>query len=147
MLLKKNNGRWRDSKGNRIFDPTVNKENMAAYYEDLYKKKPIQHHPYHHKVEETMKGLTENYECGQPECAQSPTKTEIKEAIDGKKNGKATTDWRNEILKKGGNEMVEFLHPVITAFWNGSMEFRHNNQCVERKGSGIIKKPQRYYSF
>ena len=47
-----------------------------------------------------------------------PTKKEIEEAIKNKKNRKSTTDWRNEILKRGGDPMVEMIVPVIETFWH-----------------------------
>ena len=47
-----------------------------------------------------------------------PTKVEIKETIMNKKNNKATTDWKNEIVKKGGDEMVDLILPAMKAFWD-----------------------------
>ena len=47
-----------------------------------------------------------------------PSRQELKEVILRKKNNKATTDWKNEILKKGGDPMVDMILPVIYAFWN-----------------------------
>ena len=51
------------------------------------------------------------------EIDHCPTKTEIKDVINNKKNRKATSDWKNEIIKRGGNEMVDFVYPTIKAFW------------------------------
>ena len=47
----------------------------------------------------------------------TPTEAELKKAIANKKDKKATTDWKNEIIKRGGDEMIDFIHPVIKAFW------------------------------
>ena len=35
-----------------------------------------------------------------------------------KKDKKATTDWKNVILKRGGEVMVDLIMPVIEAFWS-----------------------------
>ena len=120
----------RDDSGKRIFDPDLNKENMATYYESLYKKKPTKEHPYHDDVEKTIKELACNNESGLPENDSLPSQLEIKEAITNKKNNKATTDWKNEILKRGGDEMVTFVQPVVDAFWNEEETPDHWNMGV-----------------
>ena len=107
----------KDEDGKRIFDPEMNKENVAGYYEDLYKKKPHPDHPYHTEVAETIATLVQDTDATNPEWDRLPTLLEIRDAIEKKKNRKATTDWKNEVLKKGGNEMVRFVAPVIRAFW------------------------------
>ena len=60
-LLKKDDTRsWlitKSSHGERIFDPEKNKENMAQYYENLYKKQHYAHHSYHDKVAEGVEVL------------------------------------------------------------------------------------------
>ena len=53
-----------------------------------------------------------------PQLDSIPTREEIKKAITHKKNNKATTDWRNEILKHGGDPMIEMIMPVIETFWD-----------------------------
>ena len=107
----------KDKHGKRIYDPEMNKENIADYYENLYSKGQFEPHAYHNEVENAIITLTNNREEGLPENDGPPSEIEIKEAIEKKKNGKATTDWKNEIIKKGGNEMVKFIAPVIQAFW------------------------------
>ena len=107
----------KDPNGRRILDPTLNKQNIAAYYEDLYSRKDCEPHPYHSVVETEIQRMVNNREKGDEENDRIPTLMEISEAIQKKKNGKATTDWKNEILKRGGEEMVEFVFPVIKAFW------------------------------
>ena len=54
------------------------------------------------------------------DCLMS-TKKEVNDATSNKKNGKFTTDWKNELLKQGGDEMVEFAYLVIKAFCSGTM--------------------------
>ena len=119
--IKKDDGAsWlitKDKEGKRIFDPNRNKENIADYYEDLYSKKTVKNHPYHVKVRLDVQRLKESSHVNTCHRDQVPTRQEVKEAIEKKKSGKSTTDWKNEIIKKGGDEMVDFVYPVIRAFW------------------------------
>lgn len=116
MIAKGNNGFWKerrhmkrddgadwlivkDENGKRGMDPDVNKEIIARYYESLYSPGNIPSHPYHQfvkdKVESLGKEKTINYELD-----TLPTREEIRQAISNKKNGKATSDWSNEIIKR-----------------------------------------------
>ena len=118
MIAKGNNGFWKerrhmkrddgadwlivkDENGKRGMDPDVNKEIIARYYESLYSPGNIPFHPYHQfvkdKVESLGKEKTINYELD-----TLPTREEIRQAISNKKNGKATSDWSNEMIKRGG---------------------------------------------
>ena len=103
------------SDGKRIFDPELNKENVASFYENLYKERTVAHHPYHDTVRAEIKRLKSQDNTTQNDYL--PTKAEVKQVIMNKKNKKATTDWRNEIIKGGGDEFVDFVYPVIKAFW------------------------------
>ena len=104
--------------GKRIFNDDQNKENIASYYEKLYRDSPFPYHPYHDTVAEQIDGLTKSRD---PEPASMfdcvPSYAEVKSVIEKKKDRKATTDWKNVILKKGGDEMVNFIMPVIKAVW------------------------------
>ena len=114
---------WMTTKGedgNRIFDAEKNKENMASYYEKLYTKTQTPFHPYHQEVETTIERLKDkNSTCHNNSGNNDvmPTRDEIKEIIKDKKDKKATTDWKNILLKRGGEPMVDFIMPVIRAFW------------------------------
>ena len=46
-----------------------------------------------------------------------PMRDEIKGIIQEKKNRKATTDWKNILLKRGGEAMIDLVMPVLEAFW------------------------------
>ena len=110
----------KDTNGERILDPEQNKENVAAYYEGLYKKVPVPPHPYHQEVNDQITALVNqdsNDDDEFDEINRMPTLKEIDEAIRKKKNRKATTDWKNWMLKEGGIPMVKFIMPVIEAFW------------------------------
>ena len=118
-MRKDNTGEWgivKNEEGERIYDPEEVKKVNARHYENLYGRKPVPHHDYHDHVEQQIPILSsETFE--NREIDQMPTKKEIEEAIKNKKNKKATTDWDNEILKRGGEPMVDILTPVIRAFW------------------------------
>ena len=120
LMKKDETSSWlitKDSDGQRIYDPESNKENIANYYEQLFSKIPRDHHPYHDEVKVTLEQLKTTQTDDGGELDQIPTMSEVKAAIMSKKNGKSTTDWRNELIKLGGDEMVKFVYPVICAFW------------------------------
>ena len=48
---------------------------------------------------------------------REPSIEEVKEIIKNKKNGKSTSDLKNEILKKGGDSMVRLIYPLVLQFW------------------------------
>ena len=102
--------------GKRIMDPEMNKEIIANHYEDLYAIKETPFHPYHQLVEDKIASLSQETSYNQV-LDTVPTREEIKKAIKNKKNNKATTDWKNEILKRGGDPMIDMILPVISAFW------------------------------
>ena len=110
----------KDPSGRRIFDPELNKENVANYYEDLYGRKPTQHHPYHDTVENEVDRLSRQTPDSETtsELDRAPTVKEIEEAIRKKKDRKATTDWSNILIKRGGVAMAKLITIVIRSFWN-----------------------------
>ena len=59
-----------------------------------------------------------------------PYRCEMKEVVARKKDKKATTDWKNIILKKGGEPMIDFLMPVIKAFWEEEEPPKQWNQGI-----------------
>ena len=46
-----------------------------------------------------------------------PSKSEVIEAINNKTNGKSTTDIKNEMLKRPGEKMSNFIYPLIERIW------------------------------
>lgn len=120
LMKKDETSSWlitKDDQGQRIYDPELNKENIANYYEQLFSKIPRDHHPYHDEVKAALEHLKTNRNDDGGELDEVPTLSEVKAAILNKKNGKSTTDWKNEIIKLGGEEMARFVYPVICAFW------------------------------
>ena len=107
----------KDKNGNRKYDPEQIKECYATYYENLYSFKPKRPHPYHQEVTQNITNNLQNNEFDHLEYNILPSKTEVKEIINEKKNGKSTPDVRNEMLKRPGDKMVEFLYPLISTIW------------------------------
>ena len=141
----------KDDSGRRILDPEENKENIARYYEKLYKDVPFPSHPYHQQVASTIIQLTQDEsrdnDTNTSENDRIPTRLEIKKAIESKKDKKATTDWKNKLLKRGGDCMVEFLMPVIRAFWTEEVAPSQWNMGVITniwKGKGDREKLENY---
>ena len=131
ILNSDKTGEWmivKDENGKRIMDPQKCKDVIASHYEKLYSKKPVPFHPWHDQVKERVENLGKEQKAGPQDSV--PTKEEIKEVIRNKKNNKATTDWKNEIVKRGGDEMVELIFPVIEAFWDEEKPPEQWNQGI-----------------
>ena len=103
--------------GQRVTDPTEIVEVTAAYFENLYKAKIFPNHPYHQTVAENIRIYDKDREHENTRYNQEPTIEELTRIIDEKKNGKSTPDIKNEMMKKPGIYMIEFLHPLIKSIW------------------------------
>ena len=101
----------KDEHGNRKYEPSQIKECMATYYENLYKNKPRRSHPYHHEVTKKIQENLINTEFDHLDYNMPPSKEEIREIINEKKNGKSTPDVRNEMLKRPGEKMMSLFTP------------------------------------
>ena len=108
----------KDNEGNRHYDPSSIKENIACYYEGLYSKKEYAYHPYHTEIEKRIDTYTKDFDHEDIYYNRLPSFDEITRIIEQKKNGKSTTNIKNEMLKKPGETMVNFLYPLITTIWN-----------------------------
>ena len=122
----------KDENGQRVFDPERNKDIIADHYEKLYSKGDPPHHPYHDIVTDKMAYLSTDRSTNE-KLDTIPTKKEIGQAINNKKNGKATSDWKNEMIKKGGEPMIDLIYPVIQAFWSEEEPPRQWNEGVIRR--------------
>merc|ERR1712228_368912 len=107
----------KDKNGNRHFEPNTIKENIATYYEDLYKNRGYLYHPYHDELKRRTNAYLNNFEYENEYYNTAPPVREINEIIEQKKNGKSTTDIKNEMIKRPGENMVNFLQPLIRAIW------------------------------
>ena len=107
----------KNESGNRVYSPTEIKETTANYFKNLYKRKIFPFHPYHQTVTDNMKLFETNREYESTRYNQEPTIEELTRIIKEKKNGKSTPDIKNEMIKKPGINMIEFLHPLIKTVW------------------------------
>ena len=107
----------KDKNGKRHFEPNSIKENIATYYEDLYKHKEYLYHPYHDEIQIKTNSYLTNVEYENDYYNSMPSHQEINSIIEQKKNGKTTTDVKNEILKRPGECMIHFLQPLIATIW------------------------------
>ena len=107
----------KNKQGQRIHDPKKGKQNIADFYENLYRKKAVGYDPYHHQIKQEMKLYYEDRDNEENEYNQCPTQEETLQIITNKKNGKSTTDLKNEMLKNTKESMIEVLMPMIKAVW------------------------------
>ena len=108
----------KDKDGTRQYNPTDIKVHTANYYETLYKNKFFKPHPYHLETEENIKSYLQINTHDQDSYNVIPTFEEVHQIIQEKKNGKSTTDVKNEMLKRPGETMTNFLYPLITTIWD-----------------------------
>ena len=108
----------KDANGQRILDPGGQKKRIAEYYSDLYSfDKNLETHSFHAEVKRKFENYGHNLEFEDEWYSALPSKKEIGEIIKGKKNQKATTDYPNELIKRGEDQFVDCLYPVISHFW------------------------------
>ena len=108
----------KNEEGKRLYGPQENINNALTYFKKLFKKKEMRPHSYHEVIKKKMKMYEEDRNYEFEEQNDMPSIKEIAEIISNKKNGKSTSDIKNEILKRTGDEMVDFLWPMIFAVWN-----------------------------
>ena len=121
----------KDENGQRIHDPELQKERIAQYYEGLYSfDKQLEKHDYHEYVKDKMREYQENRNYEDEWFNGLPCKKTVGEIIKAKKNQKATTDFPNELLKRGESFMTDCLYPVIEEFWNNEIAPREWNRGI-----------------
>lgn len=133
----------KDDEGIRIHEAQRNQENVAKYYEKLYQRPAYDNHPYHDVIAERMRQYEADVSYDWEVVNQKPEKLEIEEAIKNKKNGKSTTDLKNEILKGGGTEMVDMIKPLMDYFWDNETvpeQWNEGNITTLWKGKGDREK-------
>ena len=107
----------KDKDGNRQYTPDNIKQHTANYYETLYKNKTHKYHPYHNETKDKMQNYLTNTDYDDEYYNQLPSMEEINEIIQEKKNGKSTTDIKNEMLKRPGETMTTFIYPLVKTIW------------------------------
>ena len=103
--------------GRTLYGEEDNKENVARYYEKLYMMPTTHHHPYHEYVLNMIKLYGEDQSHDHNEYNREPTMEEVKKAICKKKEGKATTDLKYELIKRGGEDMSEAILLWVQDCW------------------------------
>ena len=111
----------KDANGQRQYEPEAIKEAYADYYESLYKWKEFPYHPYHKEVEQKMIQYTNDRTHENMRYNDQPTIEEIVKIINNKKNGKSAPDFKNEMLKKPGESMLNILVPLTWRIWFGEI--------------------------
>ena len=132
-IQRDNSSEWmitKNKQGKRLYDPQENLDNVADYYESLYKREIQQNHQYHHQVQAELEEFRTNRNHETEAYNESPTLEAIQKVIDNKKNKKATTDIKNELLKKGGNGIVNAIHSVIETSWCEEMVPSQWNESI-----------------
>ena len=107
----------KDENGYRQFHPDSVKKHTAHYYEKLYQGQTHPPQPYHLEVQEKSNQYLEDRDYENFPYNLVPNMDEIIEAIEDKTNGKSTTDVKNEMLKRPGEKMGNFLYPLIKTIW------------------------------
>ena len=121
----------KDENGKRVLDPEQQKEIAAKYYEGLFSPdESLQTHPYHEQVMIRISEYSVNYDYETEWYNRLPSKKAVEDAISSKKNGKATTDFPNEMIKRGGEGFVECFYPVFQQFWNNEVSIREFNEGI-----------------
>ena len=81
------------------------------------KRKKNRHHDDHERVEKEIKQFENDKSYEDEWFNQPPTEKEIIEIIEAKKNGKATTDLNNEIIKNTKEEFIKIFMPMLKLIW------------------------------
>ena len=108
----------KNDKGERLYNPEEIKDEKANYFENLFKAKEFPSHPYHSYVESKIIEYTLDRNHEDTIYNQTPTPQEITDIIKMKKNNKSCPDFKNEMLKRPGEKMTNFLYPLFETSWN-----------------------------
>ena len=103
--------------GTRVYHPEQVKEVMASYYENLYATKEVRPHPHHESIKMENQSFLIDKNEDHEWYNQAPSSLEILEIIRKKKNGKSSTDFRNEMLKGTESEFVNNFMPLLNSIW------------------------------
>ena len=107
----------KDNQGHRVYSPQYFKEVTALYYEDLYRKKDLPTRDFHLDLKLKITEYSHDTSHENLTINNSPTASEIAEIIARKKNGKSTTDLKNEMVKRPGEAMLGLISPLIDTVW------------------------------
>ena len=104
--------------GERILDPENQKEVTADYCQRLYSPDDsLPGHEYHEIVKQKIYDYMSDFTFDDEDYNDTPTFAEVENAVKNKKNNKSTTDFPNEMLKRGGQAFIKWLYPIVREFW------------------------------
>ena len=129
----------KDEAGQRILDPESQKIVIGNYVQGLYSPDlSLPSHEHHAVILRKLNEYDMDRNHEHHEYNEVPTMAEVMIVIENKKNSKSTTDFPNEMLKKGGRGMVEWIYPLVKVFWekeilpriwnNGIITFIHKGK-------------------
>ena len=103
--------------GTRVYHPNQIKEVMASYYENLYAKKEVRPHPHHEIVKIENQRFLVNTNKDHEWYNLPPSTNEVLEILRRKKNGKSSTDFRNEMMKLTESQFLKNFMPLLNTIW------------------------------
>ena len=150
-IVQEDESTWlitKDDQGKCIFDPEENRSNVANYYESLYKAPPMPPHEYHQHVTDSIKRFEKNRDYEEDPVNTPPSIDEVRKVINKRKDGKATTDINNEMIKRGGEPMTKMIYDFVAHFWNNEKVATQWNEGLitslwKKKGDREVKHNQR----
>ena len=107
----------KDVNDQRVFEPHHIKEATANYYENLYRNKNPLTRPFHTELKTRINVYSCDMSNDDLSINNPPCNAEIATVIAKKKNGKSTTDLKNEMLKRPGDSMLQIISPMIRTIW------------------------------
>ena len=99
----------KNNDGKREFNPEILLNVTASFYENLYAKDDFRPHNHHNKVKSDLETFISDHSYDMEWYNAPPTENEIKNIIENKKNKKASTDLRNELLKNSKEQFSKVL--------------------------------------
>ena len=107
----------KDNNGNRQFDPVTIMDTTATFYENLYSKTKTRPHEHHSAVKRELQEFKNDLTYDQEWYNMPPTENEVKTILENRKNNKASTDVKNEMLKYTKDQFTKILMPLIKEVW------------------------------
>ena len=103
--------------GRREYDPEKIMDVTASFYEKLYAKRDVRPHEHHKIVIDDIQNFGTDMSYDTEWYNEVPTEIEVKTIIENKKNNKASTDLKNELMKNSKDQFTKILMPLIKEVW------------------------------
>ena len=112
----------KDENGHQILNPDEQKEYIAKYFESLFSPdESLPFHPYHEVIKEKITTYSSDLSHDEEDYNSLPSLIEVENIIKALKNNKATTEFPNEILKRGGRPMAKWIFQIVKYFWENEI--------------------------